>query len=64
MCIAKYYVIYMVIYGFKLRCACILVFPEVMEYLYMSIAELWCHLFPRLDVLVCLHSPKLWSACI
>jgi hypothetical protein len=41
LCIAKYYDIYMVIYVSILRCARVLVFPDVVESLYMSTAELY-----------------------
>jgi hypothetical protein len=42
-----------------------LCFPDVVEYLYMSIAEYYdIYMVSCLDVHVCLYSSKFWIVCI
>jgi hypothetical protein len=45
-------------------CACILIFFEVVEYLYACMIGIWYHWFSCLGVPVYIYSPKLWHICM
>jgi hypothetical protein len=47
---------------FMFWCACILVFSEVVEYMYVRMIDIWCHWFSCWDV--CMHTCILWSSGI